>query len=190
MERADSITLDPHKGLFLPYGTGALLVRQAEALRHAHSTEGAYLPEMRDESEFVDFCQVSPELSRPFRGLRLWLPLNLAGAGAFRAALDEKLDLARFAADTLRHLPGVEIVAEPELSLLAFRVVPPGLDDAATNALNRRWLEGVNRRRRVYLTGTTVRGRFLLRICVLSFRTHRDRMEVCLQDIGDALREL
>jgi aromatic-L-amino-acid/L-tryptophan decarboxylase len=190
MERADSITLDPHKGLFLPYGTGALLVRDAHTLRQAHSTEGAYLPQMRDDGDFVDFCQISPELSRPFRGLRLWLPLNLAGAGAFRAALDEKLDLARFAAEALRRMPGVEIVAEPELSLVAFRVTRPTLGDDATNALNRRWLEAVNRRRRVYLTGTTVRGRFLLRICVLSFRTHQDRMEQCIDDLREALADL
>jgi len=190
IERADSITLDPHKGLFLPYGTGALLVRDAQALRRAHSTEGAYLPEMRDDGEFVDFCQVSPELSRPFRGLRLWLPLNLVGAAAFRVALDEKLDLARLAADGLRRMPGVEIVAEPELSLVAFRVTQPDLDDEATNALNHRLLEAVNRRRRVYLTGTTVRGRFLLRICVLSFRTHPDRIQQCLADIREALADL
>ena len=190
MERADSITLDPHKGLFLPYGTGALLVRDGHALRQAHSTEGAYLPAMREEGEFVDFCQISPELSRPFRGLRLWLPLSLLGARAFRVALDEKLDLARLAADALRQMPGIELVTQPALSLVAFRATRPGLDAAATNTLNRRLLDGVNRRKRVYLTATTVRERVLLRICVLSFRTHRDRIDACLEDVRDALREL
>jgi aromatic-L-amino-acid decarboxylase len=190
MERADSITLDPHKGLFLPYGTGALLVRDVATLRRSHATEGAYLPTMQDGDTFVDYCQISPELSRPFRGLRLWLPLQLLGTAAFRAALDEKLDLAREAADALRAMPGIEIVAEPELSTVAFRAVWPGLGPAETNARNRGLLEAVNRRRRVYLTGTTVRDRFLLRICVLSFRTHRDRVAEGLADIREALGQV
>ena len=187
MERADSITLDPHKGLFLPYGTGALLVRDVATLRRSHATEGAYLPTMQDADEFVDYCQISPELSRPFRGLRLWLPLQLLGTGAFRAALDEKLDLARAAAEALRAMPGVEIVAEPELSTVAFRAVWPGLNAAELNVRNRRLMDEVNRRRRVYLTSTTVNGQFLLRICVLSFRTHRDRIEQGLADVRAAL---
>jgi len=188
--RADSITLDPHKGLFLPYGTGSLLVRDPEALRHAHATEGAYLPTMQDRLDFVDFCQLSPELSRPFRGLRIWLPLKLVGAAAFQAALDEKLDLARMAADALRAMPGIEIVAEPALSIVAFRVSRPGLDAERANVLSRNLLDAVNRRRRVYLTGTTVAGRYLLRICVLSFRTHRERMIEALEDIRAGLGEV
>jgi aromatic-L-amino-acid decarboxylase len=190
MERADSITLDPHKGLFLPYGTGALLVRDVATLRRSHATEGAYLPTMQDGDAFVDYCQISPELSRPFRGLRLWLPLQLAGIAAFRTALDEKLDLARTAADALRIMPGIEIVAEPELSTVAFRAVWPGLGPEDTNARNRRLMEHVNGRRRVYLTGTTVNGQFLIRICVLSFRTHADRIAQGLADIRDALGQV
>lgn len=190
MERADSITLDPHKGLFLPYGTGALLVRDVATLKRSHATEGAYLPPMQGQDEFFDYCQISPELSRPFRGLRLWLPLKLLGAGVFRAALDEKLDLAHRAADGLRAIRGMEVVAEPELSTVAFRATWPGVGPEETNDRNRRLLDAVNRRRRVYLTATTVGGRFLLRICVVSFRTHRDRIDECLADIETALDEL
>jgi aromatic-L-amino-acid decarboxylase len=190
MERADSVTLDPHKGLFLPYGTGSLLVRDGTLLYRAHGTEGAYLPAMQSGTEFVDFCQVSPELSRPFRGLGLWLPLRLVGVGAFRAALDEKLDLARHASQALSRMWGIEVVAEPELSIVAFRATRDRLDVEATNALNRRLLDAVNRRGRVFLTGTTVNGHFLLRICVLSFRTHRDRIDQCLEDIEASLAEV
>ena len=187
IERADSVALDPHKGLFLPYGTGSLLVREGERLRRAHALEAEYLPPMQDASEFVDFCDHSPELSRPFRGLRVWLAFKLAGARAFREQLEEKLDLARWAADQLRALPDVEVVAEPQLSLLAFRVVRPGLSEADTNALNRKALDAVNRRGRVYITGTTVAGRYLMRICVLSFRTHMERMEQGLEDIRQVI---
>ena len=190
IERADSIVLDPHKGLFLPYGTGAVLVRDGQALRRAHSLTADYMPGFQDDPGRVDFSQYSPELSRPFRGLRVWLPFKMAGAGAFRAQLEEKLELARWAADRLREMEGIEMLAEPQLSLLAFRLVPAGVPEEDLDALNQRFIERINDRQRVFLTGTRLRGRFALRICVLSFRTHRDRMEQALEDIEAARREV
>ncbi len=187
IEGADSIVLDPHKGFFLPYGTGALLVRDGEALRRAHSQGADYLPRLQDGLERIDFCELSAELSKPFRGLRLWLPLKMAGAAAFRAALDEKLDLAAWIASELTRLPDLDLVAAPELSLLAFRVRLPGRSAEREDTATRRLLDAVNARQRVHLTGTRAHGRFLARICVLSFRTHRDRMEQCLEDIQAAL---
>lgn len=190
--RADSITLDPHKGFFLPYGTGALLVRDPAALRRAHSVRAEYLPAMQEDPDLVDFCELSPELSRDFRGLRLWLPLKLVGVDAFAAALDEKLDLARYAAQVLEAMPAVELLAAPQLSLLAFRHAPARLrgDEAALDLHNERLLAAINGRGRVYLTGTRLRGRFVLRICVLSFRTHRDRVDAGLADVAAAIAEL
>lgn len=190
IERADSVTLDPHKGLFLPYGTGALVVRDGGTLRRAHGLHAQYLPARPPGDDFVDFSEVSPELSRSFRGLRVWLPVKTLGIAPFRRALDEKLDLAASAAAELRKVQGVEIVAEPQLSLLAFRLVRTGLDAPALDALNRRFLDRVNARRRVYLTGTVAHGRFVLRICVLSFRTHEDRMAAALEDIRAAAAEV
>ncbi len=190
--RADSITLDPHKGFFLPYGTGALLVRDPAALRRAHSVHADYLPPMQEDPDFVDFCELSPELSRDFRGLRLWLPLKLIGVDAFAAALDEKLDLALHAAEVLRGMAEVELLAAPQLSLLAFRHVPGRLcgDEAAVNEHNERLLAAINRRGRVYLTSTRLAGRLVLRICVLSFRTHRERIDAGLADIAAAIAEV
>jgi aromatic-L-amino-acid decarboxylase len=190
IERADSIVLDPHKGLFLPYGTGAVLVRDGQALKRAHSLTADYMPHFQDDPDRVDFSQYSPELSRPFRGLRVWLPFKMHGAGVFRAELEEKLALARLAADRLREMEDVEILAEPQLSLVAFRLAPAGAAAADLDGLNRRFIERVNARQRVFLTGTLLRGRFALRICVLSFRTHRDRMEQALEDIAAARAEV
>ena len=190
IERADSVVLDPHKGLFLPYGTGALLVRDAEVLRRAHAAGADYLPHMQGDPGFVDYCEISPELSRAYRGLRVWLPLKLHGLGAFRRNLDEKLDIALHATQELRTMPGVEIVAEPQLSIVAFRLVKPGLDVEALNRLNRDLIERVNARQRIHISGTVLAGTFVLRICVLSFRTHLERLEEGLEDIRAALAEV
>lgn len=187
ISRADSVTLDPHKSLFLPYGTGCLLVRDRESLRRAHAVAGAYMPPMQTEDDLVDFCEIGPELSRDSRGLRVWLPLKMHGAKVFRAELDEKLDLARYAVEALRKIAGVEIVAEPELSLLAFRVRRPGQSDAEIDALTRRVIAAVNERQRVFLTGAVVKGRYLIRMCILSFRTHRERVDMAIEDIAAAV---
>ncbi len=189
IERADSIVLDPHKGMFLPYGTGALLVRDGETLKRAHALSADYMPPMQQDDDLTDFNLLSPELSRGFRGLRLWLPLKMHGAGPFRRNLEEKLELARYASEKLKEIPGIEILAEPQLSIVAFRLRPPGTADAALDELNRALLDRINSRRRVYLTATRLCGRYAIRICVLSFRTHRDRMDQALEDIRAAARE-
>jgi aromatic-L-amino-acid/L-tryptophan decarboxylase len=189
IETADSVTLDPHKGLFLPYGTGCLLVRDAQTLLRAHRGRGAYMPPAGSDGR-IDPCELSPELSREFRGLRVWLPLKLHGAAAFRRQLDEKLDLAAWAAEQLRELPEIEIVAAPQLSVVAFRLHPAGLDDSALDRLNHDLLERINARRRVFLTGTVLPQGFVLRICVLNFRTHREHLEAALADLREALESL
>jgi aromatic-L-amino-acid/L-tryptophan decarboxylase len=190
ISRADSVVLDPHKSLFLPYGTGSLLVRDRDTLRRAHALSADYMPPMQDDPELVDFNLISPELSRGWRGLRVWLPLAMHGIGPFRRNLEEKLELTRWATRELATIPGIEIVAEPQLSIVAFRLARPDLDAGAENAVNRAFLAAINDRRRVYLTGTMLGGKFTLRICVLSFRTHLDRMREGLDDVRSAAEEV
>ncbi len=190
IERADSVTLDPHKSLFLPYGTGCLVVRDREALRRAHSVQASYMPAMQTEEGMIDFCELGPELSREVRGLRVWLPLKMHGAGVFRAELDEKLDLARQAADAIRATPGLEVVAEPELSVLAFRARCEGMTSEDAEVYNRRLCSKVNEKQRVLLTGAVVKGRFLIRMAIVSFRTHADRVAMALEDLEKSLAEL
>ncbi|MCG8456801.1 MAG: pyridoxal-dependent decarboxylase [Holophagales bacterium] len=190
IERADSITLDPHKGLFLPYGTGCLLARDRCALERTHRVDAAYLPDREYGAEPVSFCDISPELSRDFRGLRVWLPLRMHGVGAFRDALDEKLDLAAWAAEELDRHPELEIVARPQLSTLAFRLARPGLGRDELDRANRALLEAVNARQRVFLSGTHLDTGFVLRLNVLGRRTPVDRLQRGLEDIRASAREV
>lgn len=183
--RADSVALDPHKGLFFPYGTGAVVVKDRAALRRAHTVSSAYLPATTGEGLW-DFADLGPELSRGARGLRVWWPLVLHGRAAFREALDEKLDLAREAARRIAALPGVSLVSGPTLSLFAFRA--EGGDDR-----NRAWLSATNQRGRVFLTGATVPDpatgapAFVLRVCVLGLRTHAAVVDALVEDLAAAL---
>jgi aromatic-L-amino-acid decarboxylase len=181
IERAGSITLDPHKGLFLPYGTGSLIVRDGRALRDAHYQSAAYLQDTSVEDELPNFSEYSPELSRDFRGLRVWFPLKLHGVSAFRDALDEKLDLSGVLYDGLRAIRELELPWEPELTVVPFRL--RDRDDGA----NKRLLEAINASDRVFLSSTIVDGRFTLRACIVSHRTHRDRIDECIEIVRRAV---
>jgi len=184
LPRADSLTLDPHKGMFLPYGTGALLVRDGEALRALHSSTAGYLPP--NQEEFYDPAQYGPELSRGFPGLRAWLTVKFFGAAKYRAAIAEKRELAVWAAEQVGAIPGIVMDAPPQLSLFAFHMEGPGLETrVAQDAATRELMERVTRRGKVMLTGATAEGRFVGRICVLSFRTRRVGMEVAVQHLRE-----
>jgi aromatic-L-amino-acid decarboxylase len=181
IERADSITLDPHKGLFLPYGTGSLIVRDGSALRRAHQLGAAHLQDIPEDEEIPNFSDYSPELSRDFRGLRVWFPLKLHGVSAFRQALDEKLDLARILADGLGTIPELELPWDVALTVVPFRL-RDGDDDA-----NRRLLQEINASKRVVLSSTMIDRRFVIRACILVHRTHRDRIEECIEIVRRAV---
>jgi aromatic-L-amino-acid decarboxylase len=181
IERADSITLDPHKGMFLPYGVGALLVRDGERLRRAHTDAAVYLADIQDvyaDAGLPNFAELSPELTRDFRGLRVWLPLHLHGVAAFRAALDEKLDLARVVHDGLVADGRFAVPYEPDLSIVPFRL--RGADDAANRAL----LEAINASGRVLVSGTVIDDAYWVRAAVLAHRTHRDHIDEFLAVVG------
>jgi aromatic-L-amino-acid/L-tryptophan decarboxylase len=171
IEAADSISLDPHKSLFLPYGTGVLLVRKLSTLTAAHTDEADYLHDLHGGA-LPDFAHLGVELTRDNRGLRLWLPLHLHGVQAFRTALDEKLDLAKMAYTELAADDRLELPYPCELSTVLFRLHgsdPAGDGDAA-------FLHRINATNRIFLSSTSLAGRPTLRLCVLSHRTHAEHV--------------
>ena len=184
IERADSITLDPHKGMFLPYGTGSLVVRDGAALRDAHYVGAEYLQDRMPEAELPNWNEYSPELSRDHRGFRVWLPLVLHGVRAFREALDEKLDLAEHLHAALSGIPELEVPWSPQLTVVPFRLA------GATDAENRGFLERINAAERVYLSSTTIDGRHVIRACIVSHRTHRDRIDEAIEIVRAAARPM
>ncbi len=179
VERADSIALDPHKGLSVPFGVGALVVRDEEALVDAHLGRGAYLLDEDSYHGVRDIASLGPELSRPFRGLQVWLPLHLHGVAAFRDALDTSLDLAEHAYERLSGIEGIETPWRPDLSIVSFRFTDDEVGRAA--------LEAVNADRKVHLSPTTVDDRFVLRFAVLNRRTAADHIDHAIDIIEKTL---
>jgi glutamate/tyrosine decarboxylase-like PLP-dependent enzyme len=165
IEQADSVALDPHKTLFLPYGTGAVVVREGRKLFDAFSASADYIQEFAANDVGPSPANLSPELTRHFRALRLWLPIQLAGVAAFRAAQSEKIRLARYLHARLAAMPGWDAGAPPDLSVVAFR-------HREGNAFNDRLLARIQQEGRIFLSGTRIGGETWLRCAILSFRTH------------------
>jgi len=181
LEKADSIVMDPHKGLGLPYGTGAVLIRDGQLLARSNAYYADYMQDAKlpDHDEEADFspADYSLELTRPFRGPRMWFPLKLFGLKPFRAALAEKIWLARYFHQELGKLDRFETGPYPDLSIVTFRFRPQSGD---TNAFNRQLLQAVHDDGKVFITSTLIDGKFTLRLAALNFRTHRETIDYLL----------
>ena len=185
IERADSVALDPHKTLFLPYGTGAVLVRDGAKLLASFSASADYIRPLGESEVGISPAELSPELTRHFRALRLWLPLQLAGIDAFKAAQTEKLKLARYFHARLSEVDSFDAGPQPQLSVVAFRFIPnDGSDpDAATEQLLRNLLdEG-----RIMFSGTRIDGTYYIRCAILSFRTHVEHVDEAIEALVRAV---
>lgn len=177
LHRAHSIVLDPHKGMFLPYGSGAVLVKDENCLAQSQGYDADYMQDAKNSESNYSPADLSLELSRPFRGLRFWLPLKLFGLAPFRAALSEKIWLARYFYEQLKKKPGWELGPYPQLSVVTFRYIP---DRGDVNLYNKRLIEAVQSDGRVFISSTLIDGNFVLRLAVLHFRTHLEQINYIL----------
>jgi aromatic-L-amino-acid/L-tryptophan decarboxylase len=177
LERSDSIVMDPHKGLFLPYGTGVALVKDGARLAASHHYTASYLQDALSSVDEQSPADLSPELTRHFRGLRMWLPLKVHGLAAFRACLSEKLWLARYFWDALTTIPHMERGPYPDLSVVLYRYVP---EQGDANHFNEVLVKNLHADGRVFLTSTKIEEVFYIRLACLSFRTHIHTIDLAL----------
>jgi glutamate/tyrosine decarboxylase-like PLP-dependent enzyme len=183
IERSDSVVLDPHKSLFLPYGAGMVIVRDGARLAATHGYTGHYMQDAVGDEEMSP-ADLSPELSKHFRALRMWLPLIVLGTAPFRAALEEKLLLARYFRTEIA-ARGWEVGPAPDLSIVTFRWAPAGMPLEEANRLNQAIVDGVRRDGRVFLSSTLLDGRYVIRLAALAFRTHRRTIDLAIQILGE-----
>jgi aromatic-L-amino-acid/L-tryptophan decarboxylase len=184
IERADSVTLDPHKWLFVPFECGCLLARNPSRLVDAFRILPEYLRDVETGGEEVNFADYGEQLTRYTRAFKVWVSVNYFGLGAIRSAIDTGINLARHAEDLMRADPRFEILSPAQLGIICFRVHPAGVDDPdRLNRLNEEINQRVVSAGRHFISSTRLDGRYSLRICVLGFRTTQD-------DITDLVRSI
>ncbi len=185
LDRADSVSIDAHKWLYLPKACSAVLVRDPATLESAFHHDADYIPNEDDELNPVDRTL---EYSRPFRALKLWLALRVHGAEAFRQAIERNLAQARLLAAEVRRHDDLELLLEPELTIVPFRHRPPGVADLGRHNLAlARTLQGDGR---VYVSAAIVDGIACLRPCIVNYRTQDEdvlALVAIAREVGNAL---
>jgi aromatic-L-amino-acid/L-tryptophan decarboxylase len=187
IEMADSLVTDPHKGLFLPYGTGAVLVKDKEAVLHSNRYTANYMQDSAQTLAAIDNpADVSPELTRHFRALRVWLPLQVHGIEPFIACLEEKLMLTAYFRNRLADL-GFKTGPVPDLSVSYFWYPSEKVDE---DIYNRRLLEIIHKDGNIFFSSTKINNRFVIRMAILSFRTKRRTIDRAIEIIRKARMQL
>lgn len=187
IERSDSVVVDPHKGLFLPYSTGVVLVRDGGHLRKSFAYKASYMQDTADLADEVSPADISPELTKHFRGLRMWLPLMVHGLKPFKAALEEKLLLTKYLYQQLKSMPNLEVGPEPELSVITFRFIP---DEGDIDLFNKAIIKKIHEDGRIFISSTTIDGNFILRFAILSFRAHLKTIDLALEILKEKYEEV
>jgi glutamate/tyrosine decarboxylase-like PLP-dependent enzyme len=185
IEKADSVITDPHKGMFLPYGIGAVLVKNAEAVFESNRITANYMQDSLAEESPLDPSDVSPELTKHFRALRMWLPLKTHGVAPFKAALEEKLLLTTYFRTEVEKL-GFKTGPTPDLSVSYFWY-PFGENESE---LNRKLMSLCHKDGRVFLSSTKIDDKFVIRMAILSFRTHKAEIDKALDMLLENLSKI
>ncbi|MEA3446035.1 MAG: aminotransferase class V-fold PLP-dependent enzyme [Bacteroidota bacterium] len=184
-KNADSLIMDPHKGLFLPSGSGAILVKDDKKLFNSMNYNASYLQDADKFIEEYSPADLSPELSKHFRGLRMWLPLKLFGLVPFKASLNEKILLTRYFYEQIQKTEGIEVGPYPDLSIMIFRFVPKNADP---DKFNEKLVQDIQKDGRIFLTSTRINNTFFIRLAVLNFRVHLSTIDLALEIIKDKIK--
>jgi glutamate/tyrosine decarboxylase-like PLP-dependent enzyme len=188
IERADSIAFDPHKWMYTPHSGGCILVRDFEHLRQSFSIHEFATYVHRDEERMgsdVDAIDLGPQFSRGFQAFKVWISLLAHGTRAYGQRIAHDVELAKYLHRRAEERPEFEVVAPTTLSITCFRYVPPDLSsgtgrDEYLDQLNERLMTELQLDGRVFPSNAVLNGRFVLRSCIVNFRTEAEQMDLLL----------
>jgi glutamate/tyrosine decarboxylase-like PLP-dependent enzyme len=198
LERADSVTIDPHKWFFQAYDIGALVVRRREDLLSTFHSSPEYYASSRPEDEPLNWYQYSLEGTRRFRALKLWMSWKQVGSTGFGSLIEQNDDLASYLAGRCRDEPDLEAVpAEPELSIVCFRHLPSGYEQWPPEVLDdyqARLQRALEISGEAWVSVTTLRGRTFLRAGVVNYLSTEEDVDLMIDTLrklsGDVIRAL
>jgi glutamate/tyrosine decarboxylase-like PLP-dependent enzyme len=184
IERADSVAIDPHKWLHVPFDCGAVLVREAGALKSPFAEVGAYARsgETGPRDSFT-FFERSPELSRRFRALKVWMIFRHFGTARLSRMIDHDARMAGVLAGRIEQSADLELLAPVPLSIVCFRYAPAGAGEAELDRANRAILAKLQEEAVVYPTHAEIKGRFALRACFLNPRTREEDVDLLVSEV-------
>jgi glutamate/tyrosine decarboxylase-like PLP-dependent enzyme len=183
IEEADSLTFDPHKWLFQPFDCGCVLVRDGSLLPRTFYSRPEYLKDVGDNPEEPNLFDYGPELTRPFRALKLWMTLQVFGADGIRQAVEHGLELARYAEGQVSARKDWVIVTPAQMGMLSFRFEPEGVSGEQLDEWNRELGRRITASGFAVVLSTELKGRTVLRMCPINPRTTE-------ADVRETIREL
>ena len=190
LDRADSLTLDPHKWLFVPFECGCLMVRDPARLADAFRISPEYLRDVEPGEEEVNFADRGVQLTRYSRALKIWMSVSYFGTDVISAAIQDAMDRARLLESLVEASPDFEILSPAQFGIVCFRARPASADDAELDSLNEKINARVVEGGRFLISSTRLNGRFSLRMCTLGYRTTHDDIRNLFETIQRALHEL
>lgn len=185
MELADSVVIDPHKWMYIPFEAGCFLVKDPEKLRRTFSTIPDYLRSDQDYGR-TDLMEYQLPLTKGFKSLKIWMTLKAYGANRLTDAIQEDINHAKYLAGLIEESEDFELLAPVPLSIVVFRYAPKNASEAEIASKNKKLLSAIEQDGRIFLTGTKVRGKTALRVCFINPRTQMKHVK----NILDVVRNL
>jgi len=191
IERADSLSLDPHKWLFQPFEIGCVLARDARLLKKTFHTMAGYLEDTkRAEEEEINYYDYGVQLTRGFRALKLWLSIKTFGAAAFREAINRGFEMAEFAESLLRQSDCWRVISPATFGIVTFIFVAEGCSESEISEIHRRMVEAMAQNGFAFANSTALRGQTVMRLCTINPRTTEDDVRATIKQLEQFGREI
>ena len=189
VERADSLSWDAHKWLFQTYGCAMVLVQDVENLYKSFHVSPEYLRDVESENGSLNMFDIGIELTRPARGLKLWLTLQVLGSDLLGSAIEQGFKQALWAQEAVEKLDNWEIVSHAQMAMLNFRFAPADLTEEEKDALNQRISARLNDSGYAAMFTTVLQGKTVLRLCAIHPETTREEIETTISMLDEYARD-